>query len=159
VFGPEYYEEYLASLTPQGLPAFLAKWNPTIAVASIVESPFWIYYFSAQPNWRLVQFNENAAVFLHESVTGPPELPDSKAGKDFPSYTRDELKSLITEAVARPEMTFSAWLTGSRAFQQDKIRLSTLFLYTGRLEACVNTGVDGLERAPIRVRELLLIVG
>jgi len=159
VFGPEFYAEYLASMTPQGLPAFLAKWNPTIAVASIVEAPFWIYYLSAQPTWRLVQFNENAAVFLHESVTGPPELPDSKAGKDFPSHTRDEMKQIITDAVARPEMTFSAWWQGSEAFQQRQVRLSTLYLYTGRLEAAVNTAVDGLARTPIRVRELLMILG
>ena len=159
VFGPEFYQEYLSSLTPQGLQAFLNQWNPTIAVVSIVEAPYWIYYLSAQSDWRLVQFNENAAVFLHKSVTGPPELADSRAGKDFPAHTRDEMKQIIREAAGRPEMTFGAWWQGSDAFQQDKIRLATLYLYTGRLEACVNTGVDALTHTPIRVRELLMILG
>lgn len=159
VFGPEFYQEYLASLTPQGLPAFISKWNPTIAVVSIVEAPYWIYYLSANADWRLVQFNENAAVFLHKSVAGPPELPDPRAGKDFPAHTRDEMKHVLSETVAKPEMTFGAWWQGSGAFQQDRIRLATLYLYTGRLEACVNTGIDALAHAPIRVRELLTILG
>jgi hypothetical protein len=159
VFGPEFYQEYLTSLTPQGFPAFLSKWNPTIAVVSITEAPYWIFYLSAQPAWRLVQFNENAAVFLHESVAGPPELADSRAGKDFPAHTRDEMKRIVADSVARPEMTFGAWWQGSAAFHQDKIRLATLYLYTGRLEACVNTGVDALAGAPIRIRELLMILG
>lgn len=158
VFGPEFYSEYLASLGPQGFQAFLARWTPTIAVVS-PEAPYWTYYLSMQPVWRLVQFNENAAVFLHESVAGPPALPSPKPGIDYRSHTRDQMKRVITEASNRSDMTVRAWFQGHEALQQARIRLSAFYLYTGWLEACVSTGIDGLAASPVRVIEQLLVLG
>jgi len=159
VFGPEFYAEYVASLGPQGFPAFLAKWKPTVAVVSVTDAPYWLYYLSTQPDWRLAQFNENAAVFLQDSVAGPPELPPARPGVDFTPHTRDEMKRVIAAASDRPDMTLGAWLQGHVALQQGRMRLSTLYMYTGRLEACVNTGIDALAASPIRVMEQLLVLG
>ena len=159
VLGPEFYDEYVASLAPGGLPTFLNRYRPTIVVASIVETPYWVYYLSARPEWRLVQFNDSFAVFLRESVAGPIALPASRPGVDYALHTRDDMKRIITEASARPDMTVAAWFQGHAALQQSKIRLSTVYLYTGRLDACVSTGIDGLAASPIRVMEQLLVLG
>jgi hypothetical protein len=159
VFGPEFYAEYIASLGPDGLQAFLNKWQPTIAIVSITETPYWLFYLNGEPDWRLVQFNQNAAVFLRASVPGPPALGAPRPGVDFPEHSREEMTRIVREAADRPDMTLRAWFQGNAALEQPAIRLSTLYLYTGRFDACVNTGVEALARSPIRIRELLLIVG
>ena len=159
VMGPEFYRDYLSSLTPQGFPGFLSKWRPTVVVASMVEGPYWVLYLSAQPDWRLVHVTNKTAVFLHRSVTGPPALPPARAGIDYRSHARDDMKRVIGEASARPDMTFAAWLQGNAAIDQPAILLSTRYLYTGQFDASVNTGIDAIAASPIRVMEQLLIVG
>jgi hypothetical protein len=118
-----------------------------------------VFHLGARPDWRLVQFNENAAVFLHESVAGPPALPVPRPATDYPMHSRDEMKRIVSEAADRPDMTLAAWFRGNEPLQQPAIRLATIYLYTGRLDACAHTGVDALARSPIRIRELLMIVG
>jgi hypothetical protein len=159
VLGPAFYDEYVASLGPQGFAAFLNRYRPTVVVASIVEAPYWVYHLSAQPAWRLVQFNDSFVVFLHESVAGPPALAASRPGVDYAMHTRDDMKRIIADASDRPDMTLRAWFQGNEALQQSRIRLSSVYMYTGRLDACVSTGIDGLAASPIRVMEQLLVLG
>ena len=159
VFGPEFYREYLSSLTPTGFPAFLAKWQPTIAVASFGESPFWAFYLSGQPSWRLVKYTDTSAVFLHESVAGPTAVPEPKPNADFAPHTRDAFRLAITDASAKPDMTWSAWWQGNAAVQQPTVRRATFYLHMGWLGPAANVALDGLIASPVRLMELLMVVG
>jgi hypothetical protein len=159
VFGPEFFAEYLASLTPRGMPAFLTRWKPTIAVVSFLEAPYWVFYLNQQPDWRLVHYTDSSAVYLHQSVSGLPALPDPKPNADFVPHTRDQMTRAITGAAARPDMSVRAWFQGSDAFAQPTIRLATFFLHTGRFEAAANTAVTAMESSTVRVSEDFLIAG
>ena len=159
VFGPQFYREYLSSLTPSGFPSFLDRWQPKIAVVSFGESPYWTFYLSGQPAWRLVHYTDTSAVFLHESIAGPSALPEPKPKVDYAPHTRDEFRRVIREASAKSDMTWSAWWQGNQAVQQPTVRRATFYLHMGWLGAAANTALEGLTASPVRLMELLMVVG
>jgi hypothetical protein len=159
VFGPAFYREYLDSLTPEGLPKFLARWRPTIAVVSFVESPVWTFVFSGQPDWRLVHYTDTSAVFLHESVQGPPALGELRPGIELPSRSRADLRRQIAEAGGLPDMTWRAWWRGNEPLRQREVRLASFYLHMGWLGAAISTAADGLAASPLRSPDLLMVIG
>lgn len=159
VFGPHFYREYLSSLTPVGFPAFLTRWRPTIAVVSFRESPYWTFYLSGQSTWRLVHYTDTSAVFLHETIPGPKAVREPVPNADYAPHTREAFKRALADAAAKPDMSWSAWWQGSSAVQQPTVRRATFYLHMGWLGPAANVALDGLVASPVRLMELLMVVG
>jgi hypothetical protein len=62
--GPRFYSEYRTSYSPEGMRLLLDKYRPDIAIFPYGSAVPWLQYFSADSEWRLVHFDDVAAVYL-----------------------------------------------------------------------------------------------
>ena len=160
VTGPAFFAEYVRSKEPGGFEEALAKWQPAVAVVPFKIAPYWLFHLSRQPDWRMVYADARTALFLQASVApGVPALPPPRAGVDYPAYEPEAIAAAIREAAAREPAGFLVWWQGSAAYPVDATRQAGFFLQIGELDACIATGVAGLERTPFLVPDLLLTLG
>lgn len=160
VTGPKFFDEYVKAKEPQGFPAALERWDPKIAVVPYRVAPFWLYHLDASPAWRMAYADEYAAVFVHDSLAaGLPSVPKPRAGVDYVPIDANAAVAIIEQAVRAPEPSIADRLRGRSALPLREINLSSFYLHTQEIDACIATSLEGLRKTPFVVPELLLNLG
>lgn len=159
--GLEFYDEYVRAREPEGFPAALVKWKPTVAVVRYRVTPYWLYHLHNVANdWRMVYADNHVAVFLHESVsTEVVALAPPEAGKDYPAWDLIQAGAAVKHAIEAGGPGWSQWLRGSGAYPLDEMHRSAFYLHTNQLDACIGSCISGLEKASFIVPELMLNMG
>lgn len=68
-----FFQGYLESFRPDGLPPLLGKVHPDLIVMEYNTAGSWVQQLRALSDWRLVYFDENSAIYLHQGYS--PQVP------------------------------------------------------------------------------------
>jgi hypothetical protein len=160
VMGAEFYDRYVHAKQPEGFPGVLDRRQPTVAVVSFEVAPYWLYYLDQSRDWRMVHATEHTATFLHESIAPHVSaLPEPGAGDEYPLYDGETARDIILAAAEARGPNLREWLKGSAAYPLREMNRSAFYLLTGELDACIGTALQGIERTPFLVPELMLNLG
>ncbi len=69
----DFFQGYLESFRPDSLAPYLEKVHPDLIVTEYNTAGPWVQQLRALPDWRLVYFDENSAIYLHQGYT--PQIP------------------------------------------------------------------------------------
>lgn len=160
VVGDTFYQQYIRMEQPDGFPAALDKWHPTVAIVRFKSVPFWLFHLHRLKTWRLVYADQDWGVFLHESVS--PEIPAMARAApdvDYPVYDTRKVETIIRRASRAPSRDWGQWLRGPSAYPTRETAMGAFYLHTGQLDACIGTCLSGLDRTPFVVPDLMLTLG
>jgi hypothetical protein len=160
VMGEEFYREYLKTRAPETLPAVIRDHQIDGALVPFNDLPLWYHLFLQDRDWDLVHRDDRHAVFLREAATvGLSPLGAPRPGEDYPVFGEAEIDSILERGLAlrRPSLLSSVL----RAHHDPQVELdeSLLWLRSGRPEAALGRGLEGLARSTFPLPELLASLG
>jgi hypothetical protein len=106
VMGNELYSDYLYSALPGALPSLVRKYNASIIVADHWTDTSWVSQMANAPGWRLVYFDEHAAVYLRQDYR--PDVPDADFQALFSRHALPPLTDAQVDGLLRQPR--SSWL-------------------------------------------------
>lgn len=160
VIGPRFFAEYARSYAPGGLEDALGRFDPEVVVVPFEEASYWLYHLDNAPGWRMVFADAHTAVFARASVAPDvPALPKPAPGLDYPAHDPAELEARVRAAAAARPAGLGVWLRGRPAWPVREMSLSSFFLHTSEVDACIGTSLAGAARVTFQVPELLLNLG
>jgi hypothetical protein len=158
--GDDFYSRYIGYKSPGGLQQALGQYQPTVAVVTFKDTPYWLFHLAHNRDWRLAYADEVSAVFLHRSVApAAPALPRPLAGRDFPVYNEAAARRIIERAISDGAEDLWTPLAGCAAYPQREMTLSAFHLQTGSYDACIGVALAGQEKTHFMVPELMLNLG
>jgi len=155
VIGENFAEEYLQTNENKTIGNVVRKYQPELAIFPHKEALSWVNYFMHDTtNWRLVYFDELAAIYLRKGYAN--EVPSFDPSKDtslFNKLSRKELNALLQKKVTRP---FLDKYLKKQYYPVSESERAVFSYYNGWISEAISFTVTGLNRSTVDCPELYL---
>ncbi len=147
VIGEEFLAEYLKLNSPKTRNDVLAAYKPDIAVFPHRTAKAWLKLFRADKRWRLVYYDDVAAIYLRNGYADNIAAVDGSFQlQNVPKRSAEEMVAIIEE---QKRMGFLGSLFSSQYYPNPEIDVSSFVAGSGWVDDAIAIGVDGLARSTV----------
>jgi hypothetical protein len=160
IMGEDFYREYLRTKAPETLPGVLHAHRIDGALVPFNDLPLWYHLFLQAEDWDLVHRDDRHVIFLRDAeAAGLVPLGAPRPGEDYPLFDEAEIDGILDRGLDLRRPSLLASLLRRHHDPQVELDESLLWLRSGRPEAALGRGLDGLSRSTFPVPELLATLG
>jgi hypothetical protein len=157
VMGEEFYYQYSTLWNAIDKKPILEKYQPEIIIFPHQNDFLWIHYFKQDTTWRLVYFDELAAIYLKKGYADsvqPRTYQECMQGYGYADPSR--IDSILHLPYPQEYSIFSF---NRQYFPQREMGLSTFCYYDDHFVEAIQIGLNGLVRSTIPCPEVYYDLG
>src|SRR6267378_3774976 len=135
----------------------LEKYNPEIVIVPHQSEFLWVHYMRKDTLWRLVHFDELAAIYLKKGYAD--SVPSIPAGDRLGGYQPVQGSRIDSVLKRSDASTISLFSFRERYFPQKEVGLSTFCYYDDAFDAGIQYGLNALLLSTVPCPEVYYNLG
>ena len=157
VIGEEFYYAYSILWNAVDKKPMIDKYQPDIIIFPHQNDFCWVHYFKSDTAWRLVYFDELAAIYLRKGYADTvATFTYRERMHEYPQIDT----SLIDSILHRPyPVGNSAFSLKQQYFPQREMGLSTFCYYDDKYAEAIRIGLSGLLKSTVSCPEIYYDLG
>ncbi len=157
VMGDRLFAEYSIFWNGIDKKPLLEKYNPDIVIVPHQSEFLWIHYMRKDTLWRLVHFDEMAAIYLKKGYAD--SVPSVAAGDRLGGYQQVPQSGIDTVLRRSDAPTISLLSFRELYFPQKEVGLSTFCYYDDAFDAGIQYGLNALLLSTVPCPEVYYNLG
>ncbi|TLY33585.1 MAG: hypothetical protein E6K56_00665 [Ignavibacteria bacterium] len=157
VMGDRLFAEYSILWNGISKKPLLEKYNPDIVILPHQSEFLWVHYMRKDTLWRLVHFDELAAIYLKRGYAD--SIPSITAGDRLGGYQRVPQSGIDSVLRRSDASAISLFSFRERYFPQKEVGLSTFCYYDDAFDAGIQYGLNALLLSTVPCPEVYYNLG